>query len=347
MTSQEYDSVLARKADANPETPLLGVVHSASPRYAVIVATRDRGTKIVALMESVLDSEVHDFEMVIVDQSADDSTRRALAPFLHDVRIRYVHSHLTGTSRARNLGVSATTAPIIVITDDDCVVPKCWLSALGLPFQRYPEVGVVFCSVEPVPVDAPGLTPSVVFDGNFLVRDVRDLWRRSADGFALGAGMAIRRTMFNDVCGFDELLGPGSKFGAAEDNDLSWRGLMRGWLTFLCADVAVVHDGFRPLEEVRSLVDRDLYGVGGALSKYLRIGRWEVVGLLASLAFRLGVMEPGRDLLAGRRPRGFRRPYMLLRGVADGLRTPIDPAHLTFAVNSSSARKTSVTAATE
>jgi GT2 family glycosyltransferase len=336
MTPQDYDSVLASKAVTSFDTPRTSAAHSASPRYAVIVATRNRSTKIVALMESVLASEVHDFEMVIVDQSTDDLTRRALTPYLHDVRIRYLHSHLTGTSRARNLGISTTTAPIIVITDDDCVVPKCWLSALGSPFQRYPEVGVVFCSVEPVPVDAPGLTPHIVFAGNFLVRDIRNLWRRSANGFALGAGMAVRRTMFNDVCGFDELLGPGAKFGAAEDNDLSWRGLMRGWLIFLCADVAVVHDGFRTLKEVRSLVERDMYGVGGALSKYLRVGRWEFAALLASMILRLGVMEPARDLVAGRRPRGFRRPYMLIRGVADGLRTPINSTHLTFALNSSS-----------
>lgn len=309
------------------------------PRYAIVVATRNRGTKIVALMESVLANEVHDFEMVIVDQSTDDITRRALSPFLEDGRIHYLHSRLVGTSRARNLGVSMTAAPIIVITDDDCTVPKNWLSVLGLPFQRYQEVGVVFCSVVPVPVDAPGLTPSVLFDENLLVRDVGDNWRRlrAGHGAFMGAGMAIRRATFNDVHGFDELLGPGAKFGAAEDNDVSWRALLRGWITFQCADVAVVHDGFRPFIEARALINRDMYGLGGTLSKYLRVGRWEVAALLANLVLRYGAIGPARDLLAGRRPRGFRRPYQLLRGLADGLRTPIDRASLVFAMNSSTA----------
>ena len=304
-------------------------------RYAIVVATRGRGRKIVPLIESVLANEVCDFEMVIVDQSSDDVTRRAISPFLKDGRIRYLHSRLTGTSRARNLGISKTTAPIIAITDDDCIVPKQWLFALGSAFQRYPDVGVVFCSVEPVPVDVAGWTPHIVFKASLLVRNVSELWRRSIDGFALGAGMAIRRTMFNDVGGFDELLGPGAKFGAAEDNDLSWRGLLGGWQTFLCADVAVVHDGFRNLEEVRSLVDRDMYGLGGALSKYLRVGRWEVAALLASMVLRLGATAPARDLLAGRRPRGFRKVYKLLCGVAAGLRAPIDRNHLVYALNSS------------
>lgn len=308
------------------------------PHYAIVVATRNRGTKIVPLMESVLANEVRDFEMVIVDQSADDVTRRALCPFLGDGRIRYVHSHLAGTSRARNLGVSTTTAPIIVITDDDCIVPKNWLSGLGLPFQRQ-EVGVVFCSVAPVPVDAPGLTPHVIFDGNLLVRDVTDLWRRSTAGLALGAGMAVRRTAFDDVRGFDELLGPGAKFGAAEDNDLCWRGLLRGWSTFQCADVTVLHDGFRTLDEVRSLVMRDMYGLGGTLAKYLRNGKWQAAALLMTWVLRLGLIEPAKDLIAGRRPRGFRRPLALLHGVADGFRTSIDPTYLVYALNSSAAQE--------
>jgi hypothetical protein len=273
-------------------------------------------------------------------------TRQALSPFLEDGRIHYLHSHLAGTSRARNLGVSMTAAPIIIITDDDCIVPKNWLSGLGLPFQQHPQIGVVFCSVEPVPVDAPGLTPHIIFDANLLVSDVRDLWRRSTNGLALGAGMAVRRTMFDDVRGFDELLGPGAKFGAAEDNDLSWRGLLRGWSTFQCADVTVVHDGFRTLEEVRSLVIRDMYGMGGTLAKYLRVGRWEVAGLLTAWVLRLGAIEPAKDLLVGRRPRGFRRSYMLLRGVADGLRTSIDPSHLVYGLNSSAAPQARATSAT-
>src|SRR5688572_22460876 len=87
-------------------------------RYAVVVATRDRGAKIVPLIQSIQASEVQDFELVIIDQSSSDATAQAVAPFLVDERIRYAHSCARGASRARNDGIALTTAPIIAITDD-------------------------------------------------------------------------------------------------------------------------------------------------------------------------------------------------------------------------------------
>ncbi len=306
-----------------------------SPSYAVVVATRGRGAQIVPLLRSVVASDAADFEMIIVDQSTDDSTKVAIAPYLNDNRIRCLTSKSIGLSRARNLGISMTTAPIIAITDDDCIVPTNWLSTFGEAFERYPEVGVAFCSVKPVPVEAPGLTPHIIFERNFVVRDVQEQWRRSANGFVLGAGMAIRRAMFDELRGFDELLGAGARFGSSEDNDLSWRGLLRGWQVYLCADIAVMHDGFRSLKEVRALVTRDLYGVGGALAKYIRFKKWGAARLLLAISLRFGVVEPFKDLCDGRRPRGFRRPFILLHGVLDGMRTPINSNFLIYTLNTS------------
>lgn len=293
-------------------------------RYAIVVATRDRGAKIVPLIQSIQASEVQDFELVIVDQSSTDATAGAIAPFLADSRIRYVHSCVPGTSRARNAGIALTTAPIIAITDDDCIVPRNWLTEIGRPFDTHPKVGVVFCSVEPVPVDAPGHTPHIIFQANRVVASVADIWAHTDAGLALGAGMAIRRTMMADVYGFDELLGPGARFGAAEDNDLSWRGLLRGWFTYHCAEVSVMHDGFRTLEEVRDLTVRDFYGIGGTSAKYLRAGKWSILSFFLSWLFRFLVVHPLLDLAAGRKPHGLRRPYMLMRGLLDGLRLPVD-----------------------
>lgn len=303
--------------------------------YAIVVATRDRGAKIVPLIESVQANDTQTFEMIVVDQSLTDETERAIEPFLIDRRIRYVRSSSVGLSRARNLGISLTSAPIIAITDDDCIVPRNWLTGIGQPFVDHPRVGVVFCSVEPIPVDAPGYTPHIIFSRNRILRNPKAAWTSAGDGLSLGAGMAIRRSTFLQLQGFDELLGAGARFGSTEDNDLSWRGMLQGWATFQCADVSVVHDGFRTLDEVRSLVVRDLYGVGGAVAKYLRTGRWQISWFLASWLIRFGVTLPACDLLAGRRPRGLRRPYFLVRGVIDGLRTPLDHSDLLYQRNSS------------
>lgn len=295
-----------------------------SPRYAIVIATRNRGPQIVRLLESIRDTGAQSFEMVIVDQSSDSATRDAVAPFLVDHRIRYVASDRPGASRARNEGMASTTAPYIVITDDDCIVSTGWLPGITQRFDQDPGVGVVFCTVEPVIVDAPGHTPHVRFEANRTITSQREVWAAAHKGMALGAGMAIRRAALDDLGGFDEVLGPGARFPAAEDNDLAWRALGRGWSVYLTNDIAVIHDGFRTLAEVRELVARDFYGVGGTAAKYLRLRRWDVLRLLLAWLVEFGVVGPAKDALAGRRPRGLRRPYYLVKGVVDGLRAPFD-----------------------
>jgi GT2 family glycosyltransferase len=296
----------------------------------VVVSTRGRGAKIAPLVESVLKCTETNFEMVVVDQSDDHETQTAVEPFLSDRRLRYVRSDQRGASRGRNLAVSMTTAPVIVITDDDCIVPSEWLTCMLRPFDENPRIGVAFCTVDPVPVQEAGLTPSIHFIKNRTFESVAEAWVEARDRLVLGAGMAVRRTTFDQLQGFDELLGPGSNFPSCEDNDLSWRALLQGWLVYQNADVAVLHDGFRPMDEVRALVRRDCFAAGGAMAKYLRTGHWRMASVVASWIYRLGVRGPAEDLLALRSPRGFKRPLWLLQGVAQGLRTPMNGATLRY-----------------
>jgi glycosyltransferase involved in cell wall biosynthesis len=294
----------------------------------VVVATRNRGAKITPLLESILQSDVTNFEMVIVDQSTNDDTLRAVQPFLADPRIRYVHTDVAGTSRARNQGFELTSAPIIAISDDDCVVPSDWLVRMAKPFEMHAEVGVVYCNVDPVPVTMAGHTPNIHFTVNRIIPGMNGL--RAGQRLWMGAGMAVRRQMLADVRGFDETLGPGCRFPACEDNDIAWRGLVHGWWTYESTDVSVLHDGFRSLEQLREHVIRDFYGIGGTMAKYLKSGHFRVAAMLLPLLYRFGVIEPARDLLNRRAPRGLRRPYMLLRGLVDGLRTPLDRTTLCY-----------------
>jgi GT2 family glycosyltransferase len=320
-TPEEAGSV-ASKVVANSEASQHGDAQSASPRYAVIIASYNRGTRIVPLVASMLRSEVADFELVIVDQSSNDETRRAVEPFLGDPRIRYVHSDIAGTSRARNRGFELTTAPIIAITDDDCIVPPDWLSRLAAPFEAHPEVGVVYCNVDAAPSEGPGYTPQIRFPKTRLIRSLHDI--RPSQPLWMGAGMAIRRSILSDVHGFDEMLGPGCAFSACEDNDIAWRSLVRGWWICENANATVVHDGFRTLEQLRAHGMRDFYGIGGTLAKYLKTGHLRIAAMVIPLLYNFGVAAPVRDLLNGRPPRGLRRPYMLVRGFFAGLRAPLD-----------------------
>ncbi len=299
---------------------------------SIVVATRGRGALIVALVDSLRCGEAETFELIVVDQSDDHRTAEAMARYADDPRIRYIHSAEPGCSKARNLGVREARNDLIAITDDDCTVPPDWLQSVVRPLRIEPRVGVTFCTVLPVARDGQhGHTPHIIFDRQRTLTSSGEAWRRTwRHHFWLGAGMAFRREAFDAVGGFDEMLGPGAKFGAAEDNDFAWRCLGKGWWLHENPDATVDHDGFRNIDEFRALVLRDHYGVGGAYAKHLKSGRLGVIQAIASWLIRFGLVGPLRDLLAGRRPRGLRRPYMLIRGLGAGLRIPVDRSAIRY-----------------
>lgn len=296
---------------------------------AVVIATKDRGSAVIDAAESVLASQ-RDFDLIVIDQSAGNSTETAVGS-IADERLTYIRSTGRGLSNGRNEAIRGSRADLVLITDDDCVPPPEWVDVMTRTFDD-PSVGVVFCSVAAAPTDEVGHTPAVVFERTTTLRTVGAAWRAGRRGLPLGAGMALRRAVWEEVAGFDPLLGAGARFGSCEDSDLSWRALRAGWATVHSAEVTVVHHGFRTLAEVRELVVRDFFGVGGAIAKYLRVPglRRSAAGFGLSWLFHFGVRLPMRQLLAGDRPSGFRRPLMLVRGVIDGLRTSLDPEHVVY-----------------
>jgi GT2 family glycosyltransferase len=304
-------------------------------RQSVIVSTRGRGAAVVDTIRSLLESTVGDLEVVVVDQSSEATTEAAVGPLLADGRLRYVRSHRVGTSRGRNEAASLTTGPLIMITDDDCVVPPGWIEAMAAQFVDE-RVGLVFCSVvaAPAPADQLGHTPQVEFARTTTIEEFAEALRLGRTGLPLGAGMAVRRTTFEQLGGFDEMLGPGARFGAAEDSDLSWRALLSGWSIVHLADVAVVHHGFRDLDQLRELVKRDFFGVGGTAAKYLRARsgrtRRAAAAFVGWTLWHYGVVLIYEQVRLRQRPTGLRRPYLLIRGLLAGLGTPMDRSQLIY-----------------
>ncbi len=293
------------------------------------MSTRGRGAKIRGLLESLAAIPTPSLEIVIVDQSDDDATSEAVAPYLSDSRLRYVRSRQMGASRGRNLGVQITTAPLVCITDDDCIVPPDWPARMCEPFEN-PRVGAVWCSVVPLEARSDGHTPNKVFANDTIIRDVRTAWRRAESGFNLGAGFALRRVAFAEAGGFDDYLGPGSTFPSAEDNDLAWRCLLGGWWVYELSTLRVIHDGFRTMDESKALARRDFRGIGGASAKYLRTGHPLAARLILLWTFRFWVTGPVKEVIRGRRPTGIRRPLTMWGGLLAGLRRPVDRRTMTY-----------------
>jgi glycosyltransferase involved in cell wall biosynthesis len=297
------------------------------PLISALVCTYGRGRLVVDTVASILANTHPNFELVVVDQSKDNETLEALRSFSADPRLRYLKSTTIGKGDALNAGLIETKGSAIVITDDDCTVPPNWLETFASIFVTYPKVAVAFCCVEAGEHDrAAGFVPDFVRTGDRMLTTMHDA--RHVRG--LGAGIAVRRDMIEEIGGFDPMLGPGSKFPDCDDRDIAIRALLARHHVFETSTIAVKHFGFRSWQQGPQLARRNFLGIGAAYSKFLKCGRIELMYIPAHEFIKYALWPPIRDVLHLRQPRGMVRITAFAEGFVDGLRTPVDRATMLF-----------------
>jgi GT2 family glycosyltransferase len=302
-----------------------------APLVSAVVCTRGRGARVVATIESILSSDHDAFELVIIDQSSDDDTERAVKAFLGDHRVRYLRSTTVGKGRALNLALKVSSGELMAITDDDVTVPSNWLTVMGRAFTDRPLVAVAFCNVVAAPHDsAAGFIPGYERSGTV---EVTTLWEK-VHARGIGAGSAVRRSAIVSMGGFDPLLGPGGPLGSTDDRDVALRALLAGWHVYETDEVAVVHDGFRTWNEGRALTERDWLGLGTSCSKPIRVMRFDGVAIVLWEGIVMAILKPAVDTIRTRRPSGFKQGWYFWRGFVIGWRHPLDRTTMCFVAES-------------
>jgi glycosyltransferase involved in cell wall biosynthesis len=105
-----------------------------TPRISVVIPTYWRDDLLAKCLHALArqDLDPHQFEIVIADDAACDSTRRMLAEFGDPSLPRIVYVPVTeahGPAAARNAGWRASQAEFLAFTDDDCEPEPDWLAA--------------------------------------------------------------------------------------------------------------------------------------------------------------------------------------------------------------------------
>ena len=199
--------------------------------------------------------------------------------------------------------------------------PADWLRQFAAAFAGGPEIGVVFGNVVPACHDsAAGCIPGYIRKAPFLARSLRDKWR--VEG--IGACMGVRRSVWQSLGGFDEMLGSGAPFMAGEDGDLALRALFAGHSVYETPAVEVEHHGLRDWEQLPALIESYWHGTGAMLAKPLKLGQWRMVPLLLRLAIRwvFGRSTVGASL--GSRPERLRKLRAFCAGFLAGVACGID-----------------------
>jgi GT2 family glycosyltransferase len=210
------------------------------PKISLVVCTRNRASTLPACLAALtrLISDVA-YEIVIVDNGSTDHTADVLADFASatSATVVLIHEPRAGVSRAKNAGIRAARGEVIAFTDDDCYPAEDYLTAVMRCFQdekiAYLGGKVLLFDPADLPITIQTFNhPVAISAGSYL-----------KPGFIHGANFAFRRSVFNQVGGFDPLLGPGTPL-IAEDSDMLQRVSLAGFAG-LYTPLAIIHHHHR------------------------------------------------------------------------------------------------------
>jgi len=229
------------------------------PPLSVVIASRDRAGQLDECLRRLQGVVGSDDEIVVVDSaSRDDSTRRTATAY--DATV--VSMPAPGASSARNAGWRAARHELVAFLDDDVMVHRGWADAMAAALARD---GVAFVTgwigVPPGQEEVPGPLPLMIEP------EPRLLTAETKGAFGAGANWGAMKSALESVGGFDERLGPGRWWAAAEDVDLFDRLVIAGQSGCYDPGVRIDHDMWRGRRERLTLHWRYGKGMGARLAK--------------------------------------------------------------------------------
>ena len=284
---------------------------------SVVIPTKSRPHAVVDAVRSVFNGHYQNFELFVIDQTPDESTRVALNCFMAEPRFHYVQNRRTGFGAAssRNMGIAMSSGEVVAIMDDDVEAQPDWLEHISVEFSSDPALEFIAGKLTAPPFDpALGHTPS--FDANPHLSN----WEMPL--LAAGANVSMRRSLFDKVGGYDEYCGPGSRLRASDDTDFTFRVMRSGAKWKICPHIEVVHThGFREIKDAHALTERYNFGNGGNYGRFTRRGDL-VAGAWFLWQEFIGLTHAILRLVRRQHPSGVGRTLTRLRGFWAGLRLP-------------------------
>ena len=197
----------------------------ARPQITVVIPARDGARSLPPLFDS-LDRQTlarDRYEVIVVDNASRDET----ADLSRSRGAIVVDEPKPSRSGARNAGVRRASADLIAFTDADCVVAPGWLEALVGALREHPLVA--------------GPVHLTTGDPPNAVERFESLWRFAQeagvkDGWAATANLGIRRSVHDEIGGFDV-----AYRHIGEDADYCLRARSRGHVLGYSAGAVVEH----------------------------------------------------------------------------------------------------------
>jgi glycosyltransferase involved in cell wall biosynthesis len=175
---------------------------------SVIIPTYNHAQYVGDAIQSVLDQEYRNFEIIVVDDGSTDDSQAVVAEF--GAQVRYIWQENRGLSAARNTGIEAANGAYISLLDADDMLEPRFLGTLVSILEAEPDFAGVYCGYQFVDHLNHPLPQR---EDRLIAED--QLFRALAGGnFLVPESILVRRSCYEDAGPFDECL------DACEDWDM-------------------------------------------------------------------------------------------------------------------------------
>ncbi|MEH1790987.1 MAG: glycosyltransferase family 2 protein [Nostoc sp.] len=224
-------------------------------RFSLVLATKHRVKELQCFLESLAAQTCTDFELILVDQNADDRLAELIKFYSQKFPILHIKQPEPGLSRARNQGLKHVKGELFGFPDDDCIYPADFLAKVSEFFHSDSAWGGLVINVLDLDSDKEAMlylpeSPGVVdYDKGWIVGMTAALFYRG--DFALSVQ-------------FDENMGPGTPWGGAEDVDYLYSCLDAGAKTYYDPQIIIRHPTPSKFYSIPQSIQREYNHARGA-----------------------------------------------------------------------------------
>lgn len=217
-----------------------------APQITAVICTYNRYNVLQDAIESLITQSLPTsaIEIVIVDNSSDAAAQKNYWSLceLPGNALLFVEK-VPGLSRARNIALRQSRAPVIAYLDDDAIAMPGWCASIVDAFRSIDDAGIVGGPVQPI---WPEMAPSWLHERQqgFLTivdhgSDVRVL---NEGEWLAGTNIAFRTNALREAGGFNEALGrSGSTLLSNEELSITRNILASGLQAYYLPQARVMH----------------------------------------------------------------------------------------------------------
>ncbi|WP_299118672.1 glycosyltransferase family 2 protein [uncultured Winogradskyella sp.] len=184
------------------------------PYFSVVISVYNKSHFVAQTLDSILNQDFTDFEVIIVDDGSTDNSLEVLNSFTDD-KISIYPTKNQGVSAARNFGMHKAKANFIALSDGDDIWLTNHLSELKRLIESFPNCGIYASSYQKMFFNDYTTQPKFLEVDHPFFGIVKDYFKTSIiDDILWTSAVAIPKELIDQNYIFDEDLGCG------EDTDL-------------------------------------------------------------------------------------------------------------------------------